>query len=180
MAKRGSKAGTFLTAVTVATGAFALGRAAIGTLDLGRSERDGTEGFEHLGGRQYVNLTTFRRSGEEVTTPVWFVLVGERLYMTTPPDSGKMKRIRNDPRVIVTPATFWGASRGEGVEGLARDVGDEETGGFEEALRRKYRAGIGLFQLFGQDEIGPVVLEVRPTEEGSSRGVPGREGRPSR
>lgn len=180
MAKRGSRTGTFLAAVTVAASAFAVGRAAVGALDLGRSEKNGAEGFEHLGGRQYVNLTTFRRSGEEVTTPVWFVLVDERLYMTTPPDSGKMKRIRNDPRVIVTPATFWGASRGEGVEGLARDVGDEETGRFEEALRRKYPVGIRLFQLFGQDEIGPVVLEVRPTEEGASRGVPGREGRPSR
>ena len=180
MSKRGARAGTFLTSVTVAAGAFAVGRAAVGALDLGRSERNGAEGFEHLKGRQYVNLTTFRPSGEEVTTPVWFVLVDGRLYVTTPPDSGKMKRIRNDPRVIVTPATFWGASRGEGVEGLARDVGDEETGRFEKALRQKYRVGIALFQLFGQHEIGPVVLEVRPAEEGSSRGVAGREGRPSR
>ena len=179
MAKRGSKAGAVLTAVTVGAGAFAVGRAAVGTLGLGRSERDGTVGFGYLIGRRYVNLTTYRQSGEEVTTPVWFVLVGDRMYMTTDPNSGKMKRIRNDPRVVVTPSTSWGASRGEGVEGLARDIGDEETGSFEEALRRKYRLGIGLFRLFGQDEIGRVVLEVRPTADGS-RSVAGREGRPSR
>ena len=180
MPKKRSTGGTILTAVTLAAGAFVVGRAAVGTLGLERSERDGAAGLGYLGGRRYVNLTTFRRSGEEVTTPVWFVLVDGRLYMTTPPDAGKMKRIRNDPRVVVTPSTSWGAPRGEGVEGLARDVEDEETGSFEEALRQKYRVGIGLFRLFGQDEIGCVVLEVRPTAEGSSRGVAGREGRPSR
>ena len=180
MAKRSSRAGTVFAAATVTAGAFAVGRAAVGTLGLARSERDGSEGFGYLDGRRYVNLTTFRRSGEEVTTPVWFVLLDGKLYMTTPPDSGKMKRIRNDPRVIVTPSTSWGAPRGEGVEGLARDVEDEETGRAEEALREKYRLGIGLFRLFGQEEIGRVVLEVRPVEEGAPRGVPAREGRPSR
>ncbi|MDP9457157.1 MAG: PPOX class F420-dependent oxidoreductase [Actinomycetota bacterium] len=179
MARRTSKAGRAFAAVTVAAGAFAVGRAAVGTLDLGRSERDGAAGFGYLGGRRYVNLTTFRQSGEEVTTPVWFVLVDGKLYVTTPPNSGKMKRIRNDPRVIVTPSTSWGAPRGEGVEGLARDVEDEETGRAEEALRQKYRVGLGLFHLFGQEEIGRVVLEVRPAE-GAPRGVEGREGRPSR
>lgn len=179
MPKKRSTGGTILTAVTLAAGAFAVGRAAVGSLDLGRSERDGSAGFGYLEGRRYVNLTTFRRSGEEVTTPVWFVLLDGRLYMTTPPDAGKMKRIRREPRVVVTPSTSWGASRGEGVEGLARDVGDEETGRFEKALRQKYRVGIGLFRLFGQDHIGRVVLEIRPAE-GSARVVAGREGRPSR
>ena len=179
MAKRSSGVRTAFVAATAAAGAFALGRAAVGTLGLARSEKDGSAGFDYLGGRRYANLTTFRRSGEEVTTPVWFVLVDGKLYVTTPPDSGKMKRIRNDPRVILTPSTSWGAPRGEGVEGLARDVEDEETGRFEEALRDKYRVGIGLFRLFGQHEIGRVVLEVRPAE-GASRGVVGREGRPSR
>ena len=178
MLKRRSKAGAVLAAATVAAGAFAVGRAAVGVLGLERSEGS-AGGFGYLSGRRYVNLTTFRRSGEEVTTPVWFVLVDDRLYMTTPPNSGKMKRIRNDPRVIVTPSTSWGAPRGEGVEGLARDVEEEETGRAEEALREKYRVGLGLFHLFGQEEIGRVVLEVRPAE-GSARGVPGREGRPSR
>lgn len=180
MPKRRSTIGTVLVAGALAAGAFVVGRAAVGALGLERSERDGAAaGFGYLGGRRYVNLTTFRRSGEEVTTPVWFVLVGGRLYMTTPPDAGKMKRIRNDPRVIVTPSTSWGASRGEGVEGLARDVEDEETGRFEDALRQKYRVGIWLFHLFGQHEIGSIVLEIRPSD-GSSRSVLGREGRPSR
>ncbi|QIN79949.1 PPOX class F420-dependent oxidoreductase [Rubrobacter marinus] len=178
MAKRGSKAGAALAAVTVAAGAFAAGRAAVGVLGLGRSEWDGSEGFEYLQGRRYVNLTTFRRSGEEVTTPLWFVPVDGRLYFTTSPDSGKMKRIRNDPRVVVTPATGWGAPRGEGVEGIARDVADEETGRFEEALREKYRLGVALLRPF-EEEIGRVVLEVRPAE-GAARVVPGREGRPAR
>ena len=153
----------------------ALGRPIVRVLGIERSEGGGAAGFGYLDGRRYVNLTTFRKSAEEVTTPMWFALVDGRLYATTEPDSGKMKRIRNNPRVIVTPATSWGAPRGEGV---ARDVGDEETGIAEEALRRKYRLGIGLFHLFGWSEIGEVTLEVSPAE-GSSTSVPGRAGRPS-
>ena len=153
----------FGIALVVTAGALVAGRPIIRVLGIERSERGGAaSGFSFLGGRHYVNLTTFRKSGEEVTTPVWFALVDGRLYVTTPPESGKMKRIRNDPRVIVTPATSWGAPRGEGVEGLARDVEDEGTGHVEEALLEKYRVGLGLFHFFGRHEIGRITLEVSP------------------
>src|SRR5215210_6903940 len=51
--------------------------------------------FEALRKRKYVNLTTFRKSGEAVDTTVWFALVDGRVYVQTGRDSGKVKRIRN-------------------------------------------------------------------------------------
>ncbi|CAN5198105.1 hypothetical protein BH24ACT19_BH24ACT19_11070 [soil metagenome] len=119
-----------------------------------------------LEGHRYVNLTTFRKSGEAVPTTVWFALMDGRVYVTTPPSSGKMKRIRNDPRVLLTPSNAWGRVRGETVEGIARPVVEEETGRAERVLREKYRLGLGLLHLFGQQEIGQVTLEVRPAVEG--------------
>lgn len=122
--------------------------------------------FDSLKGYSYANLTTFRKSGEEVSTPVWFALYDGRLYVTTPPDSGKMKRIRNNPRVFLTPSDFRGTpKRGAGgVEGVGRIVADEPNPAAEDVLARKYRVGMTLFRLFGRESIGEVTLEVSPAE----------------
>ena len=153
----------------LAVGAVFVGRRVVRFMGVERSEKGEDRGFGYLERREYVNLTTFRKNGEAVVTPIWFVLVDGHLYATTPPDSGKMKRIRNNARVVVTPATSWGAPRGEGIEGIARDVENEPTERAEAALREKYRAGLGLIQTFDRGklghEIGRVVLEVRPAEE---------------
>jgi uncharacterized protein len=127
-------------------------------------ERDVPRPFENLEGHNHVSLTTFRRSGAAVPTTLWFALADGRLYATTPPNSGKMKRIRNDPRVILTPCNAWGRPRGESVAGLARDVDGAASGRAEAALHEKYWLGLGLFHLFGKDEIGRVTLEVRPAD----------------
>ena len=121
--------------------------------------------FEDLEGHEYMNLTTFRKSGEAVATPLWFALVDGRLYATTPPDSGKMKRIRNNPRVLLAPANFRGKPLGESVEGIGRILGDGEAPErANAAFREKYRRGLSLFHLFGRTEIGDLTLELRPAE----------------
>lgn len=53
--------------------------------------------FEVLEGHRYVRLTTFRKNGEAVSTPVWFALVGGRAHVFTDLHSGKARRIRNIP-----------------------------------------------------------------------------------
>lgn len=127
-------------------------------------ERSTPHPFSYLEGESYINLTTFRKSGEGVSTPIWFALHDGRLHATTEPDSGKMKRIRNNPSVLLAPCNAWGKEKGARVEGMARSVEDEPTEGAEAALYKKYRLGLGLFQLFGQHEIGKIVLEIRPAD----------------
>ena len=127
-------------------------------------ERTSPHPFSYLEGESYINLTTFRKNGEPVSTPIWFALHEGRLHATTEPDSGKMKRIRNNPSVLLAPCNAWGKEKGPRVEGLARSVEDEAMEGAEAALHEKYRLGLGLFQLFGQSEIGNIVLEVRSVE----------------
>ncbi len=128
-------------------------------------ERSVPHPFAYLEGHQYINLTTFRKNGEPVSTPIWFAPHGGRLHATTEPDSGKMKRIRNNPSVLLAPCNAWGREKGERVEGLARSVEDEPTPEAEAALYKKYRLGLGLFNLFGRQDIGKVVLEIRPANE---------------
>jgi general stress protein 26 len=50
-------------------------------------------------GKKYISLTTFRKNGVGVPTPVWFGENGDKLYVMTRSDMGKVKRIRNNPAV---------------------------------------------------------------------------------
>src|SRR5215470_15122623 len=57
-------------------------------------------------GQKYLSLTSFRKSGVPVRTPVWFAEAEGKLYLFTNPKSGKAKRIRNNPRVLIAPCTM--------------------------------------------------------------------------
>jgi PPOX class probable F420-dependent enzyme len=61
-----------------------------------------------LADARFVSLTTFRRSGERVSTPVWVGRDGDALVVLTPAGSGKVKRLRRDPRVELTPCGRFG------------------------------------------------------------------------
>lgn len=132
-------------------------------------KRSAPHPFSYLEGESYISLTTFRKSGDPVSTPLWFAKHEGRLYATTEPDSGKMKRIRNNPSVLLAPCNAWGKEKGPKMEGLARSVEEEPTGEAEAALREKYRIGLGLFHLFGRRDIGKVVLEIRPADPENGR-----------
>ncbi len=61
-----------------------------------------------LGEERFISLTTFRRVGTPVPTPVWVVRDGDTLLVTTPEGSGKVKRLRHTPRVEMRPCTRTG------------------------------------------------------------------------
>jgi PPOX class probable F420-dependent enzyme len=64
-------------------------------------------------------LTTFRRNGEGVATPVGIRVRAERAYFTTWSTTGKVKRLARNPHVLLAPSTRLGRPRGPTVEGLA-------------------------------------------------------------
>lgn len=73
-------------------------------------------------------LTTFRRNGQGVDTPVGITIIGENVYFTTPSDTGKVKRIANNPLVRLAPFTKMGMKViGPTVEGRARRLSDQEA-----------------------------------------------------
>lgn len=58
---------------------------------------------------RYLSVTSFRRDGTGVATPVWFVSDGRRLFAFTDLHSAKVRRIRHDPHVLVA-SCGWTAS----------------------------------------------------------------------
>ena len=72
--------------------------------------------------QRYLALATFRRSGAEVSTPVWFAAMDGRLYVFTAGDSGKVKRLRHSSRARIAPSDARGNARGEWWDAQARLV----------------------------------------------------------
>ncbi len=91
-----------------------------------------------LEGKNYVSLTTFRKTGAAVATPVWFGEEDGKLYVMTRSDSGKYKRLRNNPEVKVAPCTMRGKVTGPEFAGTARLLPQEEFPRAKQAVRRKY------------------------------------------
>jgi uncharacterized protein len=85
-----------------------------------------------------ILLTTFRRTGEGVGTPVNVVVDGDRAFVRTWSTSGKAKRLRRDPHVRIAPATRRGRPTGEAVDADARPARPEDAGLARALLRRKY------------------------------------------
>jgi uncharacterized protein len=73
---------------------------------------------------RYLSLATFRRNGAEVATPVWFAASGNRLYVFSAGESGKVKRLRHSSRARVAPCDARGRVRGPWREATARLVDD--------------------------------------------------------
>ena len=94
--------------------------------------------FAQFGDHKYVSLETFRKSGEGVKTPVWFVLHDGALYIYTEAASGKVKRIRSNPRVRVALCTVRGRVTGPWVDGTASIIDGEERRAADRLLDRKY------------------------------------------
>jgi len=88
---------------------------------------------------KYVSLTTHRRDGTPVATPVWFVEDGGRLFVITDAGSYKAKRIRRNPAVTVASCSARGAVRSEQCAGWAEFLPDSEHDRIDRLMAQKYR-----------------------------------------
>ena len=90
-------------------------------------------------GGKYLSITSFKRDHSGVATPVWFVQEDGRLLVQTDATSGKVKRIRRNPQVLVAPCTATGRPLADPVPARAELLGDAEVGRVERLLAAKYR-----------------------------------------
>ena len=129
------------------------------------SEADAVDGdLRSLRGHAYAVLVTFRRTGEAVPSPVWFGLDGEgRAYVKTRHDVGKVKRLRNDGRVLIAPSNARGAPSGPAVHATGRVLAQSEWGRAEQALAAAYGAGRRISErvIGGPDELA-AYIEITP------------------
>ncbi len=104
-----------------------------------------------LARERYVSLATFRKTGAEVRTPIWFAVGDDTLWMMTGGDSGKVKRLRANPRVRVAPSDVRGIVSGPWREGTARIAADaREIAEAYAMIRAKYGWQVSLLNLFSR------------------------------
>jgi len=97
--------------------------------------------------QNYLNLETFRKNGEAVRTPVWFVQDGDTLYVRTVNASGKVKRIRNNGSVKIMPCGRSGEPLGEWVTAQGSEMTDTATAGLvQKLLVEKYAEQVAMFE----------------------------------
>ncbi len=77
-------------------------------------------------GEKYLVIESYRKNGEPVRTPVWFIEHQGTLYVRTGKDTGKAKRIRRDPNIRMAPCSGRGTPKAAWVETEARPATDEK------------------------------------------------------
>jgi PPOX class probable F420-dependent enzyme len=122
-----------------------------------------SEKLSQFAGQKYLNLETYRKNGNAVATPVWFAEDAGVLYIYSLANAGKVKRIRNNPRVRVMPCDVRGKPKGEWVEAHARIL---DAAGAERAHRlldKKYgwmkKLG-GLYSKIMKRERAAIAIEL--------------------
>ncbi len=104
-------------------------------------------GLDSLQGNHLL-LTTFRKNGKAVPTPVWYGRAGDHLYVFSLAKAGKVKRLRNSQKAQVAACTGIGRVTGPTLEARARILPKEEEIIARRALRRKYPIAFRFSELF--------------------------------
>jgi PPOX class probable F420-dependent enzyme len=128
---------------------------------------------------KYLSLTSFRRDGSGVATPMWFVADDGQLVVETDADSYKVKRIRRDPHVRIAVCDARGRPRGEAIDAQATVLPDSERERIERLLARKYRIDrftvLPLYRLVmrlrrrgSRTQEHPVAIAITPIDNADS------------
>src|SRR5262245_7368699 len=119
--------------------------------------------LEEFRGHKHCLVVTYRRSGQPVPTPVWFGIAEGMLYFRSEERVGKIRRIRANDRVLISPCDSRGKPLGAGVEASARVLprGDEKRA--EAAIQSNFGLGRRLYERVAMS-LGPegVYVEVTP------------------
>lgn len=122
------------------------------------------EAFQAFAGARYLNLETVRKNGAAVRTPVWFAAAPNdpgKLYTYTLASAGKVKRIRNNPRVRIAPCDWRGNPLGEWVAARAEIASPEEAARGARLLNRKFvpwRQLLNFFALIHRRKRAGIVI----------------------
>ncbi|MBC8100168.1 MAG: PPOX class F420-dependent oxidoreductase [Armatimonadetes bacterium] len=119
--------------------------------------------FNVFHGHEYLNLKTFRKSGEAILTPVWFAQVGDTLFITTEPQAGKVKRMRNNGSVEIAACDQVGNLLGDWQPAQAQVLTDEaQCQRAHELLFAKYSASEMMQNLANVPLMARAFIQVVP------------------
>lgn len=94
--------------------------------------------IDELAAGKYISLTTFKKDGTPVATPVWLTREGDSLYVITDANSWKAKRLRNSDRAEVAPCDMRGTVSGPSTPARATLLDEAGTARVNKMINAKY------------------------------------------
>lgn len=119
---------------------------------------------------RYISVTSFKRDGTGVATPVWFVPDGRRLLALTDLHSAKVRRIRRNPRVLVAPCRVNGKLRGRPVPARVEVLtATADLDRVQRLLMERYKLSYRLVMLFYR--LGRSLRHKRSVADGAALAI---------
>ena len=127
------------------------------------AEPDKLARFDH---ENVISLETYRKNGHPVRTPVWFLKEDGTLVVHTADTTGKIKRIRRNPKVRVAPSKFRGEPKADYIDATAQLETDPET--VKKYYTRVYKkyglmgSFTKLMQRFSRSKAKDIIIRITP------------------
>jgi PPOX class probable F420-dependent enzyme len=109
---------------------------------------------------KYVSLITYKKNGDPLATPVWFVEQNEKIYFVTLQGRYKVKRIKINPSVKITSSSMRVKPKGGYFDGIARILSDDESKPIIDLFKKKYRMFKLMFKIEREGEKKPIFIEI--------------------
>jgi uncharacterized protein len=110
---------------------------------------------------KYITIETFRKNGAGVRTPIWFIIYQGLIYFRTDVNSGKVKRIRNNPHVRIAPCDIRGNLKGNWFDGKVKFADSAESAITYSMIDKKYGFITTLIRIFNKiRRTNPVVIAI--------------------
>lgn len=122
--------------------------------------------FSRFHGENVISLETYRRNGEPVRRPVWFLEEKGTIYVHTDDSTGKVKQIKRNPKVRIAPSHFRGKPKADYIDAQAELITNPDT--VMEYRRRIYKKyGLAgtvttFFQRFSRSKAKDILILIRP------------------
>jgi PPOX class probable F420-dependent enzyme len=115
-----------------------------------------------LAKHKYIALETYRKSGQPVSTPVWFMIDNGLVYVVTRSTTGKVKRVRNNPAVRIVPSGYSGDPKGDWISGKARFVEGVEAERAVQLRKKKYGLQARLVGMlaYSKEQTTVIAIEI--------------------
>jgi uncharacterized protein len=132
--------------------------------DTGENMMGQPQPISRFEGEKVISLETYRKNGDPVRTPVWFLEESGVLYVHTDDSTGKVKRIRRNPKVRVAPSHFRGKPKAEYVDARAElETSSETVEKYHSQIYKKYGLQ-GTFtrflQRFSRSKASDVIIAI--------------------
>jgi len=110
--------------------------------------------------QKYINLETYKKNGTPISTPVWFVIDKDLIYVITRDSTGKVKRLGNNQDVRIVSCSFKGEPKNEWVKGTAEKITGDEADKVIKLRKKKYGMFTRLIGIFTSKKGNIVVYSI--------------------